>query len=381
MFKFKDYDFKHYNISLLMVIVLLSGVGMVLIQKLQDADEVQFEKQIVGLAVGIVFAIFISMFDYHFLCKFFIPMYIFNFILLFLTKFTSIGKSHYQAKRWIGLDFIKQGFEVQPSELTKIIMILFMAKFFDIFRRQINNVWVILASVILMGIPIFLILIQTDLSYSIVLSATFAAIIFAAGLSYRIILPFLAIVVPLFSVLFWYVQQPFQKILTEYQQIRILAMLHPEEYPDQVYQQTNAATAIRAGGMVGKLLKDDSPELKAAKVPVVESDFIFSAIGEAFGFIGCLVVFLLFLILVFKCLQIAKRAKDYMGMLIATGIGSIIMFQVFVNIGVVTSLLPNTGVPLPFVSSGLSSLLGSMLMIGVLLNVSLQGKRKEKEVS
>ena len=133
--------------------------------------------------------------------------------------------------------------------------------------------------------------------------------------------------------------------------------------------------------MVGKLLKDDSPELKAAKVPVVESDFIFSAIGEAFGFIGCLVVFLLFLILIFKCLQIAKRAKDYMGMLIATGIGSIIMFQVFVNIGVVTSLLPNTGVPLPFVSSGLSSLLGSMLMIGVLLNVSLQGKRKEKEVS
>lgn len=378
MFKFKDYDFKHYNISLLMVIVLLGGIGMVLIQKLQDANEIQFEKQIFGLAVGIIMAIIISLFDYHFLCMFFIPMYLVNFVLLFLVKFTSVGYAHFDAKRWIKFP---GGLEVQPSELTKIIMILFMAKFFDIFRRQINNVWVILASIILMGIPIFLILIQTDLSYSIVLSATFCALIFAAGLSYKIIVPFIAVVVPVFSVLFWYVQQPFQKILAPYQQIRVLAMLHPDKYPDQVYQQTNAATAIRAGGMVGKLITEEDPALKASKVPVVESDFIFSAIGEAFGFIGCLVVFLLFFILVFKCLQIAKRAKDYMGMLIATGIGSLIMFQVFVNIGVVTSILPNTGVPLPFVSSGLSSLMGSMLMIGVLLNVSLQGKRKEKEVS
>ncbi|WP_066718292.1 FtsW/RodA/SpoVE family cell cycle protein [Clostridium sp. Marseille-P299] len=381
MFNFKDYDFKHYNISLLMIIVLLGGIGMVLIQKLQDADEMQFEKQIVGLAVGIVFAVIISLFDYHFLCKFFIPLYIINFILLFLTKFTSIGKSHFQAKRWIKLDFIGSGLEIQTSEFTKIIMILFMAKFFELFRRQINNVWVILASIVLMGMPIFLILIQPNLSYSIVLSATFAAIIFAAGLSYKIILSFIAVVVPVFGVLFWYIQQPFQKILTEYQQLRVLAMLHPEEYPDLVYQQTNAATAIRAGGMVGKFIKDESADLKAAKVPVVESDFIFSAIAEAFGFIGCLVVFLLFIVLIFKCLQIAKRANDYLGMLIATGIASLIMFQVFVNIGVVTSILPNTGVPLPFVSSGLSSLLGSMLMLGVLLNVSLQGKRKEKEVS
>lgn len=380
MFKFKNYDFKHFNVSLLMIIIALGGIGMVLIQKLQDEGERQFEKQLIGLAAGLLLALFVAMFDYHFLCKLFIPMYLANFALLFVTKFTSLGSSHFKAKRWIGLDFIKEGLEIQPSEFTKTIMILFMAKFFDIFRRQLNNVWVLLAAIILMAIPTLLILIQTDLSTSIVLAATFAAMIFVAGLSYKIIVPVILTGVPAFVALFWYIQQPYQKILTQYQQIRILAMLNPEEYPDQVYQQVNAATAIKAGGMVGKLFSNDDSALKAHNVPVAESDFIFSAIGEAYGFIGCIVVFSLFALLIFKCITIAKRAKDYLGMLIASGIASLIMFQIFVNIGVVTSLLPNTGIPLPFVSSGLSSLMGSMIMVGVLLNVSLQGKRKEKEV-
>lgn len=379
MFNFKDYDFKHYNISLIMVIIILSGIGMGLIQELQDLGERQFEKQVIGLVAGIVLAVFVSLFDYHFICKLFIPMYIINFVVLFLVRFTSFGYAHFDAKRWIKFNFLG-GLEVQPSEITKIIMILVMAKFFDIYQRQINNVWVILASIIIMGIPVLLIFIQPNLSYSIVISATFVAMIFIAGLSYKIIAAFLAVVVPISTLLFWYIQQPYQKLLTSYQQGRVLAMLNPEDYPELAYQQTNAATAIKSGGMVGKLLTDGNEPLKATKVPVVESDFIFSAIGEAYGFIGCIVVFILFFILVFKCLQIAKRANDYLGMMIASGIGSLIMIQVFVNIGVVTSILPNTGVPLPFVSSGISSLIASMLMIGILLNVSLQGKRKEKEV-
>ena len=146
-----------------------------------------------------------------------------------------------------------------------------------------------------------------------------------------------------------------------------------------MWQQTNAAKAIQSGGMVGKLLLDEEATLKSGLVPVIESDFIFTAIAEAFGFIGSVIVIGLFILLIFKIIQIAKRAKDFLGMLIATGIASLITFQIFVNIGVVTSLLPNTGIPLPFVSSGLSALLGSMLMVGILLNVSLQG-RKVKEV-
>ena len=382
MFKFKNYDLKHYNVSLLGLVILLGSIGMVLIQKLQDADEIQFEKQIIGYVAGVLLAIGISLIDYHFICKFFIPLYLINFIVLVIVRFTPLGKAHYEAKRWILIPGIN--LEVQPSEISKIIIILFFAKFFDLMRRQINKLSVLILSFVLIAIPAGLILIQTDLSTSIVFFATYFAMIFIAGLSYKIIFTTLAVAIPIFVAVFWYVQQPYQILLKEYQQLRILAMLHPELYPDLAYQQTNAAKAIISGGITGKLFTDETAPLRSGLVPVIESDFIFTAIAEGFGFIGGVVVIVLLSIFVIKALRIAKRARDFMGMMIATGIGSLVMFQIFINIGVVTSLLPNTGIPLPFVSSGLSSLMGNMIMLGVLLNVSLQNDSmlpKKEELS
>lgn len=382
MFKLKNYDLKHYNVSLLGVIILLGSIGMILIQKLQDADERQFEKQVLGYIVFITMAIIISLIDYHFICKFYIPLYIINLILLIIVKFSPLGKAHYEAKRWILIPGTSQ--EIQPSEYTKIILILFFAKFFDIMHRQINKLSVLLLSFVLIALPAGLVLIQTDLSTSIVLGVTFLAMLFIAGLSYKIILPTLAIAIPSFVALFWYIQQPYQIILNEYQQNRVLAMLHPERYPDLAYQQSNAAKAIASGGMTGKLLSAEATSLRSGLVPVVESDFIFTAIAEAFGFIGSLVVIFLLALFVYKAIRIAKRARDFLGKLIASGIASLVMFQIFINIGVVTSLLPNTGIPLPFVSSGLSSLMGSMIMVGILLNISLQNDRmipKKEELS
>lgn len=371
IFNFEEYDLKHYQVSLLAVISILGVIGMVLIRRLQDANERQFEKQIIGYAVGLIVAVVVSLIDYHFIAKFFIPLYFINLALLVITKFTPLGKAHYLAQRWILIG----GIEVQPSELTRIIMIIFLAKFFDIVRRQINKASIIFLALVLMVLPISLIFIQPDLSVSIVLFATFLCMFYMAGLSYKIILPALAIGIPSLIAFFWYVQQDYQAILNSYQRDRILAMLHPERYPELAYQQVNAAKCIRAGGVSGKLLADADVTLKSSKVPVIESDFIFTAIAEAFGFVGSLIVIVLLMIFIYKALKIARMAKDFMGMLIASGIASLTMFQLFVNIGVVTSLLPNTGIPLPFVSSGLSALLGNMLMVGVLLNVSLQNKR------
>ncbi len=382
MFKLKNYDLKHYNVSLLGVIIILGSIGMILIQQLQDANERQFEKQVLGYIVFITMAIIISLIDYHFICKFYIPLYIINLILLVIVKFSPLGKAHYDAKRWILIPGTSQ--ELQPSEFTKIILILFFAKFFDLMRRQVNKLSILLLSLVLIAMPAGLIFIQTDLSTSIVLVATFIAMLFVAGLSYKIILPSIAIAIPSFVALFWYVQQPYQVLLSFYQQRRILAMRYPDLYPDLTYQQSNAAKAIISGGMTGKLLSDDTASLRSGLVPVVESDFIFTAIAEAFGFIGSLVVIFLLALFVYKAFRIAKHAKDFLGMMIASGIGSLVMFQIFVNIGVVTSLLPNTGIPLPFVSSGLSALMGNMIMVGVLLNVSLQNDRmipKKEELS
>ena len=132
--------------------------------------------------------------------------------------------------------------------------------------------------------------------------------------------------------------------------------------------------------MIGKLLSGDTGVRGTTHVPVKESDFIFTAVGEEFGFIGSIAVIVLYFILILLIIRIARRAKDYLGMMIATGMGALISFQVFINIGVVTSLLPNTGIALPFMSSGLSALLMNLVMVGIILNISLQPKKNEVPV-
>ena len=203
--------------------------------------------------------------------------------------------------------------------------------------------------------------------------------IYSAGLSYKIILPALVIGIPLLMGLFWYVQQDYQILLTPNQQQRVLSILNPEEFASTMYQQDNSITVIGSGQLTGKLLAEgEEGILSDTYVPISESDFIFSVAGEAFGFIGVSVILFLYIVIIIKCLIIAHNAPDHMGMLIATGVASMFMFQVFINIGVVTAILPNTGLPLPFLSYGLSSLISSMLAIGLVLNISLQRKTRRR---
>lgn len=370
MFKFKEYDIKQYNVSLLVVVVALGTIGAFLIKQVQLDSENLFEEQLIGLIGGILLALFVSLVDYHFIGKFYIVLYLINIGLLVWVKVDGIVVNY--ARRWINIFDL---FTLQPSELSKIILIIFLAKLFTIFKNRINNGFFILATIILMAIPTYLILTQTDLSTSLVLVFIFVMLYFAAGLSWKIILPILAIGVPGFIILFWYIQQDYQILLSSTQQGRVLSMLNPELYPEVMYQQDNARQAIGAGQLYGKLFSGDTSGIRGYdSVPISESDFIFSVAGEEIGFIGSCFLLVLYGIIIFKCLMTAKKATDRFGMLIAIGIASMFMFQVFVNIGVVTSILPNTGIPLPFLSKGLSSLMGSMIGIGIILNIRLQQK-------
>ena len=225
-----------------------------------------------------------------------------------------------------------------------------------------------------MMLPTSLILIQTDLSSSMVCMFIFAIMIFMAGLSLKIIGITVAVSIPAGAVLLWYVIQPGQILLTKKQQGRILGFLHPEEYAlTERYQQIHSVNAIAAGKVLGKTLLGDTSDFRLYnKVFVNESDFIFSVIAEELGFIGCFFVIALFGFIVFKCIMIARKTNDFTGKMIAIGVSAMLMFQSFVNIGVNTALLPNTGLPLPFMSYGLSSLLSNFLGIALVLNVGLQ---------
>lgn len=370
MFNLKAYDFKRYNISLIIIIMMLASIGVFLIKQVEPND---YKRQILGLVGGLFVAGVVSLIDYHFICKFYIILYLINMVLLVLVKL--MGVSHHNAKRWLDLKF----FELQPSELSKIILIIFFAKLFTLFEHKINNIIFLIISLILMMAPTVLILTQTDLSTSIVLMAIFVMLVFAAGLSWKIILPILIVGIPVIFGLFWYVQQDYQVILSSNQQQRVLSILNPEEYPATMYQQVNSIQAIGSGQLIGKRFADEESGLRGYNhVPIAESDFIFSVAGEELGFLGSCFILLLFSLIIYACLSTARKAPDRMGMLIAIGIASMYAFQVFVNIGVVTSILPNTGIPLPFLSAGLSSLVSSMLSIGIILNIRLQPKKQKR---
>ena len=367
IFNLKQYDFKRYNFSLLAVVTLLVIIGSFLIKQVQRPEENLFQKQLVGLVMGLCVAAVVSLIDYHFICKFYIILYFFNLFLLIMVKL--FGKNINYATRWLQIGSI----QFQPSELSKIILILFLAKLFTIFEHRINSFFLIALAVITTAIPTVLILTQTDLSTSMVIMFTFVMMIFAAGLSWKIILPVLVIGIPGIATLFWYVQQDYQVLLTHTQQERVLSILHPELYPEVMYQQENSIQAIGSGQLYGKLFSPAGVR-GYNYVPVSESDFIFSVAGEELGFIGCCFIILLFAILIYKCLIAGKKAPDRIGMLIGVGISSMFMFQVFANIGVATQILPNTGIPLPFLSSGLSGLISYMISIGIILNISIQSK-------
>ena len=255
-------------------------------------------------------------------------------------------------------------------------MILALATFFARKKDEIQSFKNFFLAFAIALLPTSFILIQSDLSSSVVMIVILIMMLASSGIGHRILGPVAAVVVPVIGVLFWYIQQPNQKLLQGYQLDRIMGWLHPENKELGVmYQQNNSVLSIASGKLYGKLLEGSESARNYNSVDVTESDFIWTPISEEFGFIGCMVILVLLSIIIIKCFIAAKNAKDYLGMMIAVGIGAMFCFQTFFNIGVATSILPNTGLPLPFLSNGLTSLIGNMMAIGVLINIGIQPNR------
>ena len=383
MFRKRGYNIKNFRFSLLIVICMLSSIGLVVLRSLTvNQNQAMFKKQLLGVAAGLFILLIVSLFDYHWIGKLCIPLYIFNILLMLFCKFVDrsmspklYGKSVDQARRWIHIGNPNGGLDIMPSEITKIVIIVCLARLFVFMEGKINKVSSLVLIALVSSVPVLLVFMQPDLSTSIVIMATILIMLFIAGLSLKIVIPFLCITIPGIIAFIWYIQQDFgSKLLKPWQRDRIISLLHPEDYPDLMYQQNNAKAAIKAGKIFGKMITAPGDKRLTDYVPVVESDFIFSAVGEELGFVGTMLVVILFLAFLFISLHIALEAKDKLGKYIAAGIAVMITIQAFVNIGVVLSLLPNTGIPLPFMSNGLSSLLTNFMVVGILLNIGMQNK-------
>ena len=369
---FKQYKLKNYRFRLVAYVVLLCIIGVMVVGSAKPSVQ---NKQIIGIAGGLVVMVIVSLIDYGTILKFRRPIYLLAVVLLAVIFIPGVGDNTGGATRWIQ---VTSSFKFQPSEFCKILLIIFFAGFFMKYKDQLNTWKTILLSLILAGIPLVLILIEPNLSTTICTALMICLMIYVAGLSYKFIGTVLVILVPVAVIFLSIVVQPDQKLLKDYQQKRILAFIEPEKYEsDEAYQQKNSVMAIGSGQLTGKGLDNNTTTSVKNGNFILEpqTDFIFAIIGEELGFVGGCIIIALLLLIVIQCILVGIRSQDLAGRIICCGVGGLIGIQSFINIGVATKILPNTGVPLPFVSYGLTSLVSLYIGIGLVLNVGLQPKK------
>ena len=363
----RQYKLKDYNFRLIIWLVTLSTLGVLLVGSAEPSLQ---GRQLAGVMLGLSIMFVISLTDFSWIMNFYWIGYGFNILLLLLV--IVLGYNAGGATRWITI----AGLRFQPVELTKIILVVFFSKYLMENENEVNKPRMILRTAGLIGFPLILVFLQPDLKNTLTITVIFSILYYVAGLSYKIIGGVLTVIIVLGFGFMAIVTQPNQHLIRDYQRQRIMAFINPDldEYNDDRTQQNNSVTAIGSGMLTGKGLNnsDVSSANKGNFIPEVQTDFIFAVAGEELGFLGSAGIIILLLLIVLECLITSRKAKDLSGKLLCCGIASIVAIQSFINIGVATRMLPNTGTPLPFVSYGLTSLVSLYIGMGMVLNVGLQ---------
>ena len=352
---------------LLIAIVLLTIIGTIFIYSASCysaeatyGDELFFvKKQVIGIVLGIFAMLATSFIDYHKLSKISIPLCVITLVLLSLVFVPGVGVENYGARRWLKIG----GFTIQPSEIAKFSLILFSAFYLCKNTRQDNGFLGVLPIILYGVILCILIMLEPNMSITVCVALLMLTILFASGINMKFIL---FMIVPAFVL-------GVVLILVEpYRFDRLLAFINPWSNPKgEGYQLLQSLYALGSGGWFGVGLFNSRQ--KYAFLPFAESDFILSIIGEEIGFIGLLLFFSLFAFIIFRGIKIASKSKDFFGFILAVGITMILGIQVVVNALVVTGSIPPTGLSLPLVSSGNTSIIIFMAEMGVLYNISKQG--------
>ena len=367
---FRLYHLKNFNFRLVICLMALSGLGVLLVGSAKESLQT---RQLIGVIFGLAVMLTVSLIDFSWLLNFYWIMYGFNLLMLLFVIVSPWAKTTGGATRWINIF----GFQFQPSELSKILLILFFAKYLMVHENELNKLKTIGKSLILISIPLALVYSQPDMKNTLTIAALFCILMYVAGLSYKIIGGVLLIGIPLAVIYLVLVTQTNLPIINDYQRNRIMTFFYSEDetYSDSRTQQNNSIMAIGSGQLTGKGLNTTSVSANNGNfISEIQTDFIYAVAGEELGFIGSAAIILLELFISLECIFNGRKAKDLSGTLICCGMGALIMIQSFINICVATGLFPNTGTPLPFVSYGLTSLVSLYIGIGCVLNVGLQSR-------
>ncbi len=346
-----------WSLFILPVLLAIFGIVVIFSITLNSSSNIAYD-QIAYLALGLAAGGAISFYDYRTLKGLYLILYIIGVLLLIFVLF--FGSKTFGATRWINLYI----FQLQPSEIFKFIAIIFMAKLLSDWQELTWRKILILTVAI--GAPTILILFQPDLGTASVILITIIVLLFASPIRKLYLIIALAVLLIL-SPLGWHFLKPYQKN-------RVVAFINPTADPQGAgYNVSQSKIAIGSGGLWGRGLGKGS-QSQLNFLPVAHTDFIFAGAAEATGFLGSLFLLGLLFFLMTRVVAIAKIASGDFGMYLAIGIGTVFLFQSLVNIGMNMGIMPVTGIPLPFVSYGGSSMLSNFAAIGILQSIYMRHK-------
>jgi rod shape determining protein RodA len=360
-----------YDLQLTTYAALLGAVGLVMaytnsVEAGQSAlaGGTVFSRALMWSALAIVVFVVVTAFDYRWLKTLSWPIYGVNVGLLVMTLL--IGDGVGGSARWVNLG----PFTFQFSELAKILMMIVLASYLGNREGKLDSLSSILGACVLMGPAWILVMLQPDLGTSLVLASILAGMLFMSGASLRWLVAMTAGVLAVIPVAWTYV-------LRGYQKERLLSFLNPAaDAQGSGFQVAQSQIAVGSGGFLGTGLTNGT-QSRGDFLPVQESDFVFAVLAQELGFIGAIVVFLLFAALLWRVLSCAWRSRDPFGTLFGAGLASMILFQVFVNIGMVIGIMPVTGIPLPFITHGGASLVSLAIGLGIVQSVNIRQRRAE----
>jgi rod shape determining protein RodA len=360
-----------YDLQLTIYAVLLAAFGLVMAYTNSVAEggtvldaESTFLRGLMWAAIAIFVFVAATAFDYKWLKTLAWPIYVVNLGLLALTL--GVGSGVGGSARWVSVG----PFTFQFSELAKILTIVVLANYLSARQGRLNSLWSILGACILVAPAWILVMLQPDLGTSLVFAAILAGMLFMSGASLRW-LGALAGVAGAMVPFAW------THILHDYQRERLLSFLSPTpDIQGAGYQLYQSLIAVGSGGVTGKGLTNGTQN-QLNFLPVQATDFVFAILAEELGLIGALVLFGLFAALLWRVMLCGWRSRDPFGLVFASGLGTMILFQVVVNVGMVIGVMPITGIPLPFVTHGGASLISVALGLGVLQSINIRQTRAE----
>lgn len=361
MFNLKRKSFKKFDFILFFTTIALCIYGLILIKSatLSFNSTKYLKSQSIAIVIGIIAIFALVLIDYQFLGKIYIPIYVVSNLLLIAVLIWGFGDETWGSRSWLNIG----GIVFQPSEFVKIGLIISLSKFIDNHKDTINEPFTLFKILAFAGFPILLIWKQPDAGTSIVFAFFIALMLFIAGLEWRYIGYAVGSVLVALPIL-WLKLKPYQKD-------RIFDFLEPERNPTGTnYQAIQGKIAIGSGKIFGRGLYQ-GVQTQYNYIPEKQTDFIFAVLVEELGFMGGMLLLIMYFILIHRFIKIARNSRDLFGSLMVVGISAMLVFHIWENIGMTMGLMPITGIPLPFLSHGGTFLLINMVGVGIALSVGM----------